>query len=119
MCSRQKTRIAPIEAPRLTMSLHGWYRQCSIYHLHACTYAGDFDSVQVTFHNVPTHVHVDFSPKSDSWGHKDTPKSKQISDVNIPYEMMAIFTFQSVKKMISFRHKWSTNRTQVTSTLCW
>ena len=29
----------------------------SIYHLHPCTYAGNFDSVQVTFYYVPAHVH--------------------------------------------------------------
>ena len=45
----------------------------------ACTYAGDIDSVQVTFHNVPAHMHnVHISPscKLDTWDHKHTPKSK-------------------------------------------
>ena len=45
------------------MKLKRWHKkvvfkmggtQCSIYRLHACTYAGDFDSVQVTFHNIRT-----------------------------------------------------------------
>ena len=36
------------------------WTQCSIYHLHACTYAGDFDPVQVTLNNLPAHMHVEF-----------------------------------------------------------
>ena len=28
--------------------------------LHIYMYAGDFDSAQVTFHNVPAHMHVEF-----------------------------------------------------------
>ena len=58
-----------------TYTIHG---QCLIHHLHTCTYmyAGDFDSVQVTFHNIPAHVLQNFDSKLNSWDQKYTSKSK-------------------------------------------
>ena len=52
-------QIGPHKVVQLFPHEASWSK-CSIYHLHACTYAGDFDSVLVTFHNVPAHVNVEF-----------------------------------------------------------
>ena len=39
-----------------------YHCQCSIYHLHTCTYAGYFQNVQVTVtvYYVHAHMHVTF-----------------------------------------------------------